>query len=52
MIVINQAVEVKYAGQTVRGWAVSVTVSTVTIETSFGVRAFPSAQVQGLSFMR
>lgn len=52
MLFVNEAVEVKYAGQTIRGYAVEVTPTTVKVETSFGTREFPRSEVRGLQFMK
>jgi hypothetical protein len=48
----NEAVEVSYAGQKVRGWAVKVEAGLVTVETEFGVRTYKQSEVTGLRFMR
>lgn len=52
MVLLNEAVEVVYAGEKVRGYAVEVRPGAVVVEASFGVREFPSSEVTGLKFMR
>lgn len=52
MIYKNEAVEVSYAGQSIRGWAIEVNEKTVKVQTEFGCREFERNMVRGLRFIK